>query len=380
MIDEDDRRPEDEVKADFEQMKGEAKRFSADELKDGAWFTKFLYTILNNYAKKVNAAYFKDKYPDLPADAVAERRISLAQRYAALEGGLSAAAYSAAVAATVGSAGGSSPLTIPAGVAAFATDVLYTTRLQLQLAYDLSVLYEAPIDMEDPEDLYDLFKVAFGVKAGEVFRGGVAKLAPEAARVGVKVLLKGSTLQWAKALPVIGKYLLQRNVIKFAIPFASIPISAGFNHYATGAIGRTARQVYRDKAAAREASGRLGAALDDDALLLLKLVFVAANVDGTIEAEEAWLLHAFTKTIAQHDDGSVLDEFRELVNIDRAQVLDEVGSRPAEAKRLLYEAAALTVAADHELHRRELGFMRELAERCAVSFDEKELQRLAKTL
>jgi hypothetical protein len=380
MLDDDDRPAEDQVKDDFEQMKEEAKGFSADDLKSGKWFAAFLRYILDNYAKKVNADYFNKKYPHLPADAVAERRIALAQRYSAIEGGVSAATYSAAVAATVGSAGGASPLTIPAALVAFGADMLYTTRLQLQLAYDLSVLYRAPIDMEDPEDLYDLFKVAFGVKAGEAFRSGVAKLAPEAARVSVKAVLKGASLQWAKALPVVGKYLLQRNIIKFAIPVVAIPISAGFNHYSTGAIGRMARQVYRDKAAAHESAGRLGAALDAEALLLLKLVFVAANVDGKVQAEEAWLLHALTKVVALNDEDGVLEEFHELVNIDRAQVIDEVATRPTETQKLLYEAAAVTVAADHVLNRAEIAFLRDLAQRCALPFDEAHLQRLAKKL
>ena len=60
-------------------------------------------------------------------DAVVEARIKLAARYAALEGGLSASAYTGAVAATIGSAGGASPLTASAAVLSFSADLFATT-------------------------------------------------------------------------------------------------------------------------------------------------------------------------------------------------------------------------------------------------------------
>jgi hypothetical protein len=365
-----------QVKAELDALQDEARSLTPAAIKDGTWFTRFLVSILETQVQRVNADYFKAKYPHLPADAVAARRIALAQTYAAIQGGLSAAAYSAFVVATVGTKGAASAFTLPAGLTAFAVDLLYTSRLQLQLAHDLAVLYRAPIDLDDPEDLADLFMVAFGVKAGELFRGGLARLAPEAARSAVRAGIHTSRLAWLQAVPVVGKHLVRRNLVKVAIPVAAIPISAAFNHYATGAIGRMARQVYRDKAAAHETARRLRPEIGDDALLLLKLVFVAANVDGELEAEEAWLLHAFTHELSEAGDEAALDAFRGLVNIDRAEVLTEVSRRPAEVRSLLFEAAAEAVAADHQLRDPELAFLRELAARCDGELDESWLLRL----
>ncbi|GAA3495366.1 hypothetical protein GCM10019016_024660 [Streptomyces prasinosporus] len=58
-----------------------------------------------------------------------------------LEGGLSAGAYTATVAATIGSLGGASPATVPAAVATMMVDVAFISQLQLRLVYDVSVLY-----------------------------------------------------------------------------------------------------------------------------------------------------------------------------------------------------------------------------------------------
>ena len=153
-----------------------AKSTSLEDIKSGEWFAKLLHLALKKYREKVNAAYFQEKYPGLPPDAIVDRRIDLAQKYAALEGGSTAAAYTAAVAATIGSHGGASPLTIPAALTAFAVDLGYTSLLQLRLAYDISLIYGKPLDYEDPEDLYDLLVLAFGIKAGEAFSGSLQKL------------------------------------------------------------------------------------------------------------------------------------------------------------------------------------------------------------
>ena len=103
-----------QVLKDLEDLKEHAKGYSVDDIRSGNWFYRFLRHVLENYTKKVNAAYFKQKYPQLPADAVIDRRVALAKRYSALEGGLTAGAYSAAIIATLGPAGAVSPITLPA--------------------------------------------------------------------------------------------------------------------------------------------------------------------------------------------------------------------------------------------------------------------------
>ncbi len=60
---------------------------------------------MNAYTEKVDWQYFQDRYAGVPADVVVDQRIKMAARYAALEGGLSAGAYTATVAATIGTAG-----------------------------------------------------------------------------------------------------------------------------------------------------------------------------------------------------------------------------------------------------------------------------------
>src|SRR5580658_439456 len=135
-----------EVNRVIDDLRAAAKSYTVDDIRDGGWFVRFLRHCIDTYAKKVNAQYFKEKYPGLPPDVVVARQVALAKQYAAIEGGLSGAAYSGAVAATIGSGGGGSPVMLPAAALSFVADLLFTTQRQFRLAYDMAVLYGVPLD------------------------------------------------------------------------------------------------------------------------------------------------------------------------------------------------------------------------------------------
>lgn len=87
------------VKREVARMREFISGLSLDDLKSGDWFAKLLAFSMNQYVTQVDADYFKEKYPNLPPDAVVDARIKMAANYAAIEGALSSAAYTSAVAA-----------------------------------------------------------------------------------------------------------------------------------------------------------------------------------------------------------------------------------------------------------------------------------------
>jgi hypothetical protein len=197
------------------------KGLSPDDIKSGGWFTKLLAHALSSYTDKVTWQYFQEQYEGVPANAIVDQRIKMAARYAAIEGGLSASAYTATIAATIGSLGGASPFTVPAAVATVMVDVAFVTQLQLRLAYDVAFLYRVPLDLSDPDDLWKLIRVAFTIKSGEFVREGLVKAVPPFMRQLIKRYFSGQVRAAAKGLPFVGKHLLQRNVIKIGIPWSA---------------------------------------------------------------------------------------------------------------------------------------------------------------
>lgn len=355
-----------------------AKSTSLEDFKSGEWFVKLIRIALKKYGEKVNAAYFQKKYPNLPPDAIVDRRIDLAQKYATLEGGSTALAYTGAVAATIGSHGGASPLTFPAALAALTVDLGYTSLIQLRLAYDISVIYAKPLDFDDPEDLYDLLVLAFGIKAGEVFSESLQKLSPEAVRILIKKTVTGPRLDWLQALPVVGKFLFQRNIIKMAIPVVGIGLGAGVNYFYTGSIGKRAKNMFRLRGTIEESANQVSLDSLEYSYLLLQTIWLVLKADKHVQQEEAWYLRYLIASLDEVDiDGKVKKDFESKVNFDEEKILDQISNLPPEFCTEIYKTACVASVVDGKLKDDELIFLQKLGRICNCKFDKSSLSKLA---
>ncbi|MEV5233522.1 hypothetical protein ACPCBF_03615 [Streptomyces pseudogriseolus] len=308
------------VEEEQAQIKDFVKGLSGDDIKSGNWFTKLAAHAMNAYTEKVDWQYFQDRYAGVPADVIVDQRIKMASRYAALEGGLSAGAYTATVAATIGTAGGASPATVPAALTTVMADVAFISQLQLRLAYDVSVLYRVPINVHDPEDLWKLIRVAFTIKSGEAANKTVAKAIPVMVRPLVKRFYSGSVLTAGKALPVVGKRLLQRNVIKIGIPLVGVPLALLLNRYTTLVAGRHARAVFRNEARIIELAESLSErSLHPELMLWVSWLVLRANAKAKIADDEALLMRHLVRAVRERH-GVTDERLAQVVDIDPADV------------------------------------------------------------
>jgi tellurite resistance protein len=352
-------------RAHVERERSEIREFvkglTPDEIKSGGWFTRLLSMSLSSYTEKVDWQYFQEKYKGVPADAIVDQRIKMASRYAAIEGGISAGAYTATVAATIGSLGGASPATVPAAIATVMVDVAYITQLQLRLAYDIAVLYRVPLDVSDPEDLWKLIRVAFTIKSGEVAREGVVKVVPALMRPLIKRFYSKGILAAGKGLPVVGKFLLQRNVIKIGIPVVGVPLAVLVNRYTTQIAGRHARAVFRNEARVVELAGNLSARSSHPQLMLW-VAWLVINADGKISDDEALLFRHLVRLVAERHE--VIDEqLAQLVDLDPDDVWQRIDSEEGDLSDVL-EAAGRVATVDGDANSRERKLLAELDARC----------------
>ncbi len=336
------------------------KELRPDDVKSGAWFTKLVAQALNSYANKVDWQYFQEKYKGVPADGIVEERIKMASRYAALEGGLSAAAYSAAVATTIGSGGGASPLTLPAAAATLMLDLVCITQLQLRLAYDISVLYRVPLDLSDPDDMWKLIRVAFTIKGGELAREGVTKSVPLVVRPLIKKFYSQGVLNAAKGFPIVGKYLLQRNVIKIGIPLVGVPLTVLLNRYTTLVAGRHARAVFRNEARVIELAEKLSNRSRHPQLMLW-VAWLVIMADNKIGDDETLLMKHLVRIARDHHQ--VVDEqLANVVDIDPDEVWKRLNAEPGDLTELL-DVADRVATVDGDITAREEAVIGELENR-----------------
>jgi hypothetical protein len=337
------------------------KGLSPHDIKSGDWFAKLIHQGVKSYTDKVDWQYFQERYAGLPADAIVDQRIKMAARYAALEGGLSAGAYTAAVAATIGSLGGASPATVPAAVATMMVDVAFITRLQLRLAYDVAVLYRVPLDLSDPHDMWKLIRVAFTIKSGEIAQEGVLKAVPGVVRQVIKRFYSKEVLSAAKGLPFVGKFLLQRNVIKIGIPMVGVPLAVVLNRYTTLLAGRHAQAVFRNEARMIElAEGLSKRSLHPQ--LVPWVAWLVITADHEIADDETLLMQHLVRLV--RDQHQVVDrEFADLVDIDPAEVWRRLDAEAGDLSDVL-DVADRVAAVDGPVNAAERAVISELRDRC----------------
>ncbi|GAA2669446.1 MULTISPECIES: hypothetical protein [Actinosynnema] len=333
---------------------------SADEIKSGGWFTKLCARALRSYSERATLEFFQQKYRGMPADGVVEQQIDLAKKYAMIEGGLSAGAYTAAVVATLGSLGGASALTVPAGVATFMVDLTFLSQVQLRLAHDIAVVYRVPLDLDDPEDVLKLVRVAFGVKAGETARGTM-KFVPGVVRQVLRKYYSGSVLATARSLPVVGRHLLQRNVIKFGVPGVTIPLTVLMNRWTTASSGKHARAVFRGEAEVVEIAETLVRRTRHPRLLLWA-AWLVITADGAATDRERLLFRHLARLVRQRH-GVEDEQLADVVTLDPEEVWRRVEAEAGDLGDVV-EAAELVGAVDGAADARGKAVIAELRERC----------------
>lgn len=336
------------------------KELNPDDIKSGGWFPKLTARALGSYTEKVTWDYFAEKYKGVPADIIVDQRIKMASRYAALEGGLSAGAYSAAVVATLGSLGGASPATVPAAVGTLMVDVAFVTQLQLRLAYDIAVLYRVPLDLSDPEDMWKLIRVSFTIKGGEATRGGVLKVVPAMVRPLIKRFYSRGVLNAARGLPFVGRFLLQRNVIKVGIPVVGVPLAVVVNRYSTLLAGRHAQVVFRNEARVIEVAERL-TRHSQHPQLMLWVAWLVIMADKKIADDEAQLIRHLIRLVREQHD--VFDEaLAHTVEVDPEDVWQRLSHADGDLSELI-EVANRVAAVDGEMNSPEEEMISELQDR-----------------
>jgi hypothetical protein len=364
------------VRAELNRLKAFARGLSLDDLREGAWFARLVRFSLEGYSHDIDASFFQATYPGRPAEQVVAARIQRAARLASIEGGISAGAYTGAVAASIGTGGGASPLTLPAAGISFVLDLLFVSHLQLRLAHDICVLHQVPLDVQDPEDLWKLVRVAFSIKGEEAGRGAIGKGVPVLVRPIVQRIMSGSTLTAAKSLPVVGRHLLQRNVVKFTIPAVGVPLSMAVNYWSTRLSGRQAVMVFGDEARIVAAARRLTERTVHHSELLWVLWLIVKS-DALIHERERLLLKHVTALVGDLDtELAAIAGLGSPVDVDPKTVWARLASVTGDLDPL-YEAGVVAAAVDGKINVNELKNLQKLAQACRVPYDEKAIRAAA---
>jgi len=364
------------VRRELDKLKDLAQRFSLEEVRQGEWFARLLKFSLDQYVQEVDADYFSRLYPGLPAEEMIRDRIESAARYASMEGALTAGAYNGALAATLGSRGTAAPVTLPAAGVSFVLDLLSMSNVQLRLAYDIAVISGVPLDLDDPEDLWRLIRVAFVIEGRASRWEDLGRRAP--AFVG-PILLKifnGDPAAAAKSLPAMGRFLLQRHLVKFAIPGIGVPLSITLNYWSASMAGNQAATIFRREARIMGTARRITSRAVDHSELLWVL-WLIVKADGVVHENERLLLkHVATLVGDLNSELSALAGLERTIDFDLRSTVS-IPDFVSQDQEALYQAGAAAAAVDGSIDANELSRLKKLAGHCSVPFDANALRKLA---
>lgn len=236
-----------DVKKQVEEFRDLFKDDPVKHIQEGTWFTKVLQMVLNETPHKLDAKFFKKKYIGLSNEQKAKQLVKTTANYTAIVGASAAGVVSASELSTVVTGGWS--LTV-AG-ASLIGEISFITYLQLKLVYEVSILLDAELDREDPEDILTLFWFALGVNVWDDVSNLVLKAGPQTTEyLGRKALRSGirAGIQ-SMAKRVGGQKLAQKitekTLLKLIVPGVNMPIAAFANRTFTSKLGNLAIKKFK---------------------------------------------------------------------------------------------------------------------------------------
>lgn len=361
-----------EVSSELEEAKNFAKTLSPDDVKSGQWFVALLQKVVQSYDRNARTEYFQQKYPGLPPDEIADKLTSITVRYAAIAGGVTGAAASAGQITTLLSGG----MSVAVLVSAIGAEMLYLSRIQMRLVLDMTVVYDMPLDPDDPEDILMIFGYALGVAPAEILGKGVQVAAKGATEYAIKKYVSNSTrIAILNAGKKIGVKILQGTIIKYGVPVISTAVGSSYNYIATKSLGAIAKAHIRNRGQVTDELRLLVSRQNTYTIAFPAAAMYMAQVDGEFSAKEKDLYRSLLSRMSFEEHTQT--EFQKLI-ANEANILDAISEiEDDEVKNSLLEVMMLMALHDGELVEKEREFLLTTAAHLNVPLDIEQIERRA---
>ena len=229
---------------------GWVKEIGWPAFRNGEWLPILVRKSFKAYYDNATAAYFTRKYPGQTKDAIVKKLTIIAAKNAAILGAITGAAVSVdeivALVTAVPSGGLSLPVQITAGLTALAAEAVVLMGIQLKLIAEIAKLLGVRLNPEDPEDILLILEFAAGGAGVEALGKFGARVTGAATKRLIRKKLSKSTLEALKRWGAkLGIKILQRSIVKYAVPIVSALFGSGWNYLATMKVGGIAADHFR---------------------------------------------------------------------------------------------------------------------------------------
>ncbi|MDF1811213.1 MAG: hypothetical protein P1V20_03335 [Verrucomicrobiales bacterium] len=215
----------------------------------GDWFLRLVQKSFRNYWDRATPEYFSAKYGNTDEQFLIRKLTKTASRNAMALGAAAGAAISADQIAGLAGIPLTGGVSLPTALAVAGTvvtaEALLLTRLQLKLVARIGRAMNIPLDPDDPEDILTVMAFAVGGAAADAAGTVGMKIGGHAAKTLIRKHISKETLKAVQRVAAkIGVKILQRTIIKYAVPAVSIAIGGGWNFGSTKLVASTAQKHF----------------------------------------------------------------------------------------------------------------------------------------
>jgi RNA polymerase subunit RPABC4/transcription elongation factor Spt4/uncharacterized tellurite resistance protein B-like protein len=361
-----------EVSSELEEAKDFAKTLSIDDVKSGQWFIALLQKVVQSYDRNARAEYFQQKYPGLTPDEIADILTSVTVRYATIAGAVTGVGVTANQIAALSSVG----MTTAVMVGAIGAEMVYLARIQMRLVLDLSVVYDLQLDPDDPEDILMVFGYTLGVAPTEMLGKGLQVAARGGTQYAVKKYISKGTL---KAIQDFGKRIgiriLQKSILKYAIPAVSAVVGSSYNYVTTKSVGGIAKNHLKNRGKVTEELRQLVSRQNTYDIAFPAAAMYMAKIDDEFSTKEKEFYRAILSRMSFEEHTQA--EFNKLM-ANEGNIVEAIAQiEDDEIRCSLVEVLVLMAVCDGELVEKERDFLIKTATHLNVPLDICEVERRA---
>ena len=319
-----------------------------------SWMQRFIYREIEQRTRTRGAGYWDEMFPRLSSEQRARQRIRRMLTRSTVAGVAAAAGASAAEVLSIVGEGVTALGAVPLGLATVAAEMVYTTALEIDLAFDLASIYGVPFEHDDVGEISTLLALALGIDLVQEPTRHDKPTAPGETKLR-RVMRQMAREDFAQS---VSKGVVRNAVLRNAVPVVGIVVSAAWNQIVLRRFAEAVHTAVRQRVAITRACRAVQLGELNHANVILDGAWLIATSDGDIGHHESLALATLIDSlplpqrIAAHE-ASFSDDEEEW--FERIVALDE------SARGVLIEVLSLVASADGTLNTPERRFLRRIA-------------------
>ena len=340
------------------------------------WMQRFIYREIEQRSHTRGMDHWDRLFPGLPAEERARRRIARMLTRATVAGVTAAAGASTAEVLSIVGEGVSAFAAVPLGLLSVGAEALYTTALQIDLAFDLASIYAVPFAHDDVGEISTLLALALGV---DLVREPTRHDKPFAAGETA-----GDTKPWRVVRQMqredfaqrVSRGVVQQAVLRNAVPVVGVLVSAAWNQIVLRRFANQVHTVVRQRLAITRACRniQLGEQHEQEAArMILDGAWLMATADGDIGHQESLALAVLIDSLPLPERIAIHEQS---FSDDEEDWFWRINALPPSARDVLVEVLSLVASADGVFTTPERRFLKRLSRALGREIDLAAIERM----